>query len=142
MLIPCTGQSFHFCRFYKGEPFDQGVGSPSCLQIGPADLRQVARHEHYLALKMGLKANQRVLDVGCGIGAPAREISRFTDANIVGINNNDYQLQRANMKTVKAGLTEKVSFAKGDFMKISEQFGENSFDASELSQHLCCKTVA
>ena len=94
---------------------------------------QLARHEHYLALKMGLKPNQRVLDVGCGVGGPAREIARFSDANIVGFNNNDFQLQRANAKTRKAGLSHKVSFAKGDFMQLSKQFGENSFDASEWS---------
>ena len=80
---------------------------------------------------MGLQPNTRVLDVGCGIGGPAREICRFSDANIVGINNNDYQLQRANQKTRKAGLSEKLSFAKGDFMELAKQFGEESFDAGE-----------
>lgn len=78
---------------------------------------------------MGIKANMRVLDVGCGVGAPAREICRFTDANITGLNNNDFQIQRANKKTRKAGLSDKVNFAKGDFMKLGEQFGENTFDA-------------
>ena len=82
---------------------------------------------------VGLKPGQRVLDVGCGVGAPAREIARFSDANIIGVNNNDYQLQRATAKTQKAGLSDKVSFAKGDFMKLSEQFGEESFDASEYT---------
>lgn len=57
------GDSFHFCRYYPGEPFYQGI----------------ARHEHYLAAKAGLKSGMRVLDVGCGVGGPAREISNFTD---------------------------------------------------------------
>jgi len=81
---------------------------------------------------MRLEPNMRVLDVGCGVGGPAREICRFSDANIVGVNNNDYQLQRANAKTRKAGLSEKISFSKGDFMHLSEQFGENSFDAGGI----------
>jgi sterol 24-C-methyltransferase len=71
----------------------------------------------------------RVLDVGCGVGGPAREIARFTDANIVGINNNEYQVSKANAYTKKAGLDGQVSFVKGDFMALAEQFGENSFDA-------------
>lgn len=75
----------------------------------------------------------RVLDVGCGVGGPAREICRFTDANITGLNNNDFQIGRANLKTRKQGLSEKVNFAKGDFMKLSEQFGEGSFDAGEFA---------
>lgn len=108
-------QSFHFSRFYKGEAF----------------LASLARHEHYLASQMTLRPGMRVLDVGCGVGGPAREIAQFTDCTIVGLNNNDFQIQRARKYTKKAGLENQVTFAKGDFMKLSEQFGENSFDAGQ-----------
>jgi len=107
------GTCFHFARYYKGEPFYQAI----------------ARHEHYLASQMSLKPGMRVLDVGCGVGGPAREIARFTGCDIVGINNNAYQLQRATKYTDKAGLASQVTFVKGDFMKLAEQFGEGSFDA-------------
>ena len=109
--------SFHFSRFYKGESFAASL----------------ARHEHYLAAQMQLRPGMRVLDVGCGVGGPAREIARFVDVNIVGLNNNDYQITRANKHTKYAGLEDQVQFVKGDFMKLSEQFGENSFDAGALS---------
>ncbi len=105
--------SFHFSRFYKGESF----------------LASLARHEHYLAANMGLKKGMRVLDVGCGVGGPARQIATFADVNVVGLNNNDFQIQRARQYTRKAGLQDQVTFVKGDFMKLVEQFGENSFDA-------------
>jgi sterol 24-C-methyltransferase len=78
---------------------------------------------------MSLRPGMRVLDVGCGVGGPAREMARFANVTIVGLNNNDFQIQRARKYTKKAGLDRQVSFAKGDFMKLSEQFGENSFDA-------------
>ncbi|KAL8291760.1 hypothetical protein RQP46_002018 [Phenoliferia psychrophenolica] len=84
--------------------------------------------EHYLAAQGGIKPKSRVLDVGCGIGGPAREIAQFTDATIIGVNNNAFQVDRANKRTVKAGLADRVSFVKGDFMQLVEQFGENSFD--------------
>jgi sterol 24-C-methyltransferase len=106
-------QSFHFSRFYKGEAF----------------LASLARHEHYLASQMVLRPGMRVLDVGCGVGGPAREIAQFSDAQIVGLNNNDFQLQRARKYTKRMGLENQVTFVKGDFMKLAEQFGENSFDA-------------
>ncbi|KAF8708201.1 DEAD protein, partial [Rhizoctonia solani] len=106
-------QSFHFSRFYRGEAF----------------LQSLARHEHYLASMMNLKPGMRVLDVGCGVGGPAREIARFADVNITGLNNNDFQIGRARKYTEKAGLSDQVQFVKGDFMKLSEQFGENNFDA-------------
>lgn len=92
---------------------------------------QLARQEHYLAAQINIKPGMRVLDVGCGVGEPAREIARFTDATIVGVNNNDFQIDRANKKTAKAGLSDRVSFQKADFMKLSETFRENSFDACE-----------
>lgn len=106
-------KSFHFSRFYKGEAFAASL----------------ARHEHYLAAQMSLRPGMRVLDVGCGVGGPAREIARFADVNIVGLNNNEFQVGRARRYTKDAGLEDQVQFVKGDFMKLSEQFGENSFDA-------------
>lgn len=105
------GQSFHFSRFSKGEPFRQAL----------------ARHEHYLALKMGLQENQKVLDVGCGVGGPAREIVKFSGVNVVGLNNNDYQIERATRYAAQEGLSHKLSFVKGDFMQMS--FEDASFDA-------------
>ncbi|KZV90503.1 delta-sterol C-methyltransferase [Exidia glandulosa HHB12029] len=107
------GTSFHFSRFFKGEGFVQSL----------------ARHEHYLAAQMGLRPGMRVLDVGCGVGGPAREIAQFTDATIVGVNNNDFQIGRARKYTKAAGLESQVTYVKGDFMKLVEQFGEGSFDA-------------
>ena len=107
------GSSFHFSRFYKGEGFHQAL----------------ARHEHYLAAQMQIRPGMRVLDVGCGVGGPAREIASFTDANVVGVNNNEFQVHRARRYTKYAGLDKQVSFVKGDFMKLAEIFGENSFDA-------------
>lgn len=104
-------QSFHFCRFAYGEPFKQAL----------------ARHEHYLAHVMGLRDNMNVLDVGCGVGGPAREICKFSGANITGLNNNDYQIDRATWYAQKEGLADKLKFVKGDFMQMS--FADNTFDA-------------
>ncbi|GAA5835528.1 hypothetical protein JCM11251_002956 [Rhodosporidiobolus azoricus] len=115
------GSSFHFCRYYKGEPFYQAI----------------ARHEHYLAHQTGIKRKMRVLDVGCGVGGPAREIARFADCEVVGLNNNEFQVLRARKYTAKAGLSNQVSFVKGDFMALVEQFGENSFDAVYAIEATC-----
>ncbi len=58
----------------------------------------------------------KVLDVGCGVGGPAREIAKFTGAHITGLNNNDYQIERAERYAVKEGLASQLAFVKGDFM--------------------------
>ncbi|KAI9154944.1 sterol 24-C-methyltransferase [Paramyrothecium foliicola] len=104
-------QCFHFCRFAYGESFH----------------RAIARHEHYLALNMGIKKGMKVLDVGCGVGGPAREIVKFTGAHVTGLNLNEYQVQRATHYAKREGLSDLLDFVQGDFMKIP--FPDNSFDA-------------
>ncbi|KAK0389157.1 hypothetical protein NLU13_2732 [Sarocladium strictum] len=105
------GSSFHFCRFAYGESFSQAI----------------ARHEHYLAHKIGLQADMKVLDVGCGIGGPAREMVKFSGCHITGLNINQYQVERATKYAAKEGLSKKLDFVQGDFMKMP--FPDNSFDA-------------
>ena len=58
----------------------------------------------------------KVLDVGCGVGGPAREIARFADAHITGLNINDYQIQRATRAAGLCGMADQLKFVKGDFM--------------------------
>ncbi|KAK9447884.1 S-adenosyl-L-methionine-dependent methyltransferase [Limtongia smithiae] len=105
------GSSFHFSRFYKGEAFKQSI----------------ARHEHYLAYQMGIQKGMNVLDVGCGVGGPAQEIARFTECNVTGLNNNDYQVERGNYYAKIKGLEKQVHLVKGDFMQMD--FAPESFDA-------------
>jgi len=113
------GESFHFATRWVGESLAASI----------------LRHEHYLAARMGLTAGQRVLDMGCGVGGPARNIARFTGASVTGINNNDYQVSRATAKTAKAGLSDTVSFVKGDFMALP--FAPATFDASYAIEATC-----
>ena len=76
---------------------------------------------------MGLRDGMKVLDVGCGVGGPAREIAKFAGVNITGLNNNDYQIERATRYAQKEGLSSQLSFQKGDFMQMS--FPPETFDA-------------
>lgn len=105
------GSLFHFSRYYPGEAFRQAT----------------ARHEHYLASRMGITEDMKVLDVGCGVGGPGREICRFTDCQIVGLNNNDYQIERAQHYAEKYKLADKLLYMKGDFMQMD--FADETFDA-------------
>jgi len=95
----------------------------------------MARHEHYIALKMNIQENSNVLDVGCGIGGPAREICTFTNANITGLNISDYQIERAIHYTSCRGLSDKIKYVKGDYMKMP--FEDGSFDAAYDIEATC-----
>lgn len=65
---------------------------------------------------MGIRDGMRVLDVGCGVGGPAREIAKFSGAHITGLNNNDYQIERATRYAAQEGLADQLKYVKGDFM--------------------------
>lgn len=105
------GKSFHFCRFYPGEEFHSAV----------------KRHEHYLAIKTGIESGMKVLDIGCGVGGPARAISHLTGASIIGLNNNAYQLEKAKEYAAQEDLADKLSFLKVTFVfgSINNKFHTN-----------------
>ncbi|AMD21657.1 HFL199Wp [Eremothecium sinecaudum] len=113
------GYSFHFSRFFPGESFAAGV----------------ARHEHYIAYRAGITKDDLVLDVGCGVGGPAREIARFTGCKIVGLNNNDYQIMKGNFYNTKYGLSDQIEYVKGDFMNMD--FEDNKFDKVYAIEATC-----
>ncbi|KAL0938452.1 uncharacterized protein CTRU02_205062 [Colletotrichum truncatum] len=105
------GESFHFSRAAIAENFKQSI----------------IRHEHYLAKAINIKTGMKVLDVGCGVGGPAREIAKFTGAYITGININEYQVERATRYAKKQGMQNQLQYVQADFMKIP--FEDNTFDA-------------
>jgi len=105
------GHSFHFATRHKWESFESSI----------------ARHEMWLSHKLGLKEGMRVLDVGCGVGGPMRTIARFSGAHIVGLNNNEYQIERGKRLNEQAGLSSQCSFIKADFMKVPNE--ESTYDA-------------
>ena len=80
----------------------------------------IARHEYYLAGRLGVKQGDKVLDVGCGIGGPLRNIARFTRADITGVTLNEYQVMRGNELTKKAGLAATARLVQQDFMKLND----------------------
>ncbi|KAK1381313.1 hypothetical protein POM88_028057 [Heracleum sosnowskyi] len=75
--------------------------------------------------------DQKVLDVGCGIGGPLREIARFSATSVTGLNNNEYQITRGKKLNRVAEVDQTCDFVKGNFMKML--FPDNNFETSETS---------
>jgi sterol 24-C-methyltransferase len=99
------GHSFHFAPRRRKEKFKESL----------------IRHENFLGEVLDLKSGMHILDVGCGVGGPLRQIASETGANIVGINNNAYQLAKAEKYVRKEGLGRQCTFLKSDFMNIPLQ---------------------
>jgi len=113
------GQSFHFASRYEGEAFKASL----------------ARHEHYLALKLQLKEGEKCIDIGCGVGGPLREIARFSRAHVTGLNNNEYQVGRAKKLNARAGLSDYSDVVKADFMNLP--FEPSTFDKAYAIEATC-----
>lgn len=79
----------------------------------------------------------QVLDLGCGVGGPAREICRFSRASIVGVNNNAFQISRAKKLTADSGafVAARCSFVKSDFMALP--FEDASYDHAYAIEATC-----
>ncbi|RNE99971.1 sterol 24-c-methyltransferase [Trypanosoma rangeli] len=113
------GQHFHFAPRYFGESFFESI----------------ARHEYFLAYQGQFKPTDTVLDLGCGVGGPARNIVRFTNCNVMGVNNNEYQISRARRHDTKHGMNSKINYTKTDFSEMC--FGDNEFDGAYAVEATC-----
>ncbi|RAH63899.1 S-adenosyl-L-methionine-dependent methyltransferase [Aspergillus aculeatinus CBS 121060] len=113
------GTSFHVCRCYPGESVQQAM----------------IRHEHYLALRLGLQPDQKVLDLGSGLGGPARELARFAEVDICGVEISAAQVQRATRLTEQAGQADRVRFVARDF--TATQLEPDSFDRAYSIEATC-----
>eukprot|EP00483_Globobulimina_turgida_P001867 UN01869 len=114
------GQSFHFAPRGRRETFRESM----------------IRHEHHLALKLNIKPDDIVLDLGCGIGGPMRNIAQFTGAKIVGVTINEYQVNRGNEINKQEGFSEQCSLQQGDFCNLSA-FKDNTFDKIFAIESTC-----
>jgi SAM-dependent methyltransferase len=73
-------------------------------------------YEKTYAKMARLKKGMRVLDLGCGIGGPARTIASTVGCKVVGITNSEWHVERGTALTKKAGLEDMVEFVHGDFL--------------------------
>lgn len=113
------GSSFHFAHQLPHESFDGAI----------------RRHEYQLAARLGTNPT-KILDVGCGIGGPLRNITRFLpDADVTGITINPYQVERGNQLCAQQGLSDRCRLKQGDFMQLP--FEPQTFDAAYAIEATC-----
>ncbi len=72
----------------------------------------------------GLKPGQRVLDLGSGLGGPARTLAAEFGCEVVGLDIVKEFCKTADMLTEWAGMTDQVSFRVGDMRSLPFEDGE------------------
>ena len=86
-----------------------------------------------LAGAAGLDTSDRVLDLGCGIGGPARYFAANFGSRVTGIDLSPGFIDAATYLTARAGLTDRVLCQVGDALHLP--FDDASFDVAFL-QHV------
>ena len=107
-------------------------------RVDPADLAPVDEFHmggqeatRAVAETLGLRPGMMVLDIGSGIGGPARFLARTYGVTVKGIDLTPEHVEVARSLTRRTGLSdEQVSFQVGDAVDLP--FGPEQFDAATM----------
>jgi len=113
------GDAFHFAPRFIGESLSSSI----------------RRYESWIAAHARISKGMKVMDAGSGVGGPAIHISLTTEAEVVGINTNTFQIERAKKRVESVNLQDRVTFVESDFNAVP--FEDNHFDAVYSVEAIC-----
>ena len=106
------GDSFHLGYFPNGdETLDEALQA----------------HTDLVARLARIDGAETVLDVGCGLGAPALRMARRYGCHVTGVNISREQVRQGNELIAEQGLSDLVSIERGDARALD--FPDESFDS-------------
>lgn len=114
------GESLHFAPLSSQESLEESK----------------IRHQRLMIAKLELREGMMVIDVGCGIGGPMRRVARETGVKVVGVNNNEIQLDKAKALNAEAGLNHMVEYLACSFMDM-EGIADDTFDRGYAIESTC-----
>jgi cyclopropane fatty-acyl-phospholipid synthase-like methyltransferase len=125
-------------RLFFGDSFHLGF-----FPDGRGTLAQALdAHTDLVCELAGIRPGMRVLDVGCGIGEPARRIASRIDCEIVGLNISREQVRQGRELIARAGLAARVDIRHGNALQMPVPGG--GFDAAiclEVAGDICVRTA-
>jgi demethylmenaquinone methyltransferase/2-methoxy-6-polyprenyl-1,4-benzoquinol methylase len=77
--------------------------------------------------RLSVPARGRVLDVATGTGAVAIEVTRWTGAGIVGVDQSEPKIRRGAERAGRVGLQDRIRFVLGQGERLP--FSDGTFDA-------------
>ncbi len=120
-------------RAFWGEHIHHGLWDTEDASPRAAQERLVA----HLAERAGVRPHERVLDIGCGYGAPARWLTAHLGCQVAGLTLSRRQARRVQKHNRRPGNRTSISVVQADAAEIP--FVGNAFDlvwVIECSEHL------
>jgi SAM-dependent methyltransferase len=107
-------------------PEDQTL---SVAQLAPLDQFHIrgVQATTELAGAARIESWTRVIDLGCGIGGPARQLAANFGCKVVGVDLSPGFVEAATYLTARCGLSDEVSFQVGEALSLP--FEDAAFDA-------------
>lgn len=106
------------------------------LGSGPIDWTQLVQLDQFhsrgleavreLAQVLAAKADDKVLDLGSGLGGPARFLAATVGCHVTGVELTDEYVEISRYLTERTGLSDKVNFLQGNAAELP--FEDASFD--------------
>ncbi|GAA2520166.1 methyltransferase domain-containing protein [Winogradskya humida] len=96
-------------------------GDPSSVQEATDRLTDM------MIERLGLVPGATVLDLGCGLGAPAVRLGKAADVSVTGVATSTVLVEKARQAAHDAGVDDRVGFQVADALALP--FGDGSFDA-------------
>jgi cyclopropane fatty-acyl-phospholipid synthase-like methyltransferase len=110
-------------RLFYGDSFHFGY-----FRTGSETLRQaVDAHTDLVAAMARPRGGQHILDVGCGLGAPALRIAERYGCTITAVNISREQIRQGRQLIEQRRMSHLVSLVRGDARALD--FPDESFDA-------------
>lgn len=106
------GDSFHFGYFKNGdESFEDALSN----------------HTDAVSALAGIDKDKKVLDIGCGICAPAIRIAGQYDCHISGVNISAEQVRQGKALVKNSGLADRITVTRGNALDLD--FEDATFDS-------------
>jgi len=100
--------------------------------LAPADEFHIGGRQATMefADQLGLRPGMELLDIGSGIGGPARYFAHHRKCRVTGIDLTDEYVRVAGALSQRAGLTDEVKFVQGSALSLP--FAPGSFDGAYM----------
>jgi O-methyltransferase StaMB len=110
-------------RLFYGDSFHLGYFRHAAEPLGEA----LDAHTDLVAELARVGSARRVLDVGCGLAAPALRIARRYGCHVTGVNISREQVRQGRELIAEQRLSDRVVIERGDARAL--EFADGSFDA-------------